>query len=148
MASNLITGGGTNIGGGGAVGTTFTGDVGCSCDVDATVSSSSWYAGTESGEEGSSDSGGREFWLDSDDDTRDGGDIAGYSSELGPSNSDKSIELPEGDVTPFSRTFETRRVLCRVLGPTGTILGRFNSVLARVGLRMLPVSDMIHRELE
>ena len=202
MASNLIAGGGTNVGGGGAAGTTFTGDVGLSCgvdaagsssssyagadsdtgdvglscdvdatgssslsyagadsdtgdvglscDVDATGSSSLSYAGADSGEEGSSGRAGSDFGLDSDDDTRDEGDIAVvHSSELGPSNSGKSVvKLSEGDVTSSPKTFEIRRLLCRVLGPTGAILGRFNSVLVRDALRMLPVSDIIHRELE
>jgi len=86
--------------------------------------------------------------LGGNDDTRDEGDVVVYSTGLKP-NSGKSIfELPEGDVTPFSRTLETRRVLCRVLGPTGVIVGRFNSVLARDALRMLPESDMVHPELE
>lgn len=146
----MTTGGGTNVGGGGAAGTTFTGDVGLSCDVDATGSSLSSYAGADSGEEGSSGRAGSDFGLDSDDDTRDEGDITVvHSSELGPSSSGKSIvKLSEGDVTSFSKAFEIRRVLCRVLGPTGAILGRFNSVLVRDAFRMLPVSDIIHRKLE
>ena len=39
--SKLTTGGGTNFGGGRAAGATFTGEVGRSCDVDATGNSSS-----------------------------------------------------------------------------------------------------------
>jgi hypothetical protein len=191
MASNLIAGGGTNVGGGRAAGTTFTGDVGLSCDVDttgsssssyagadtgdaglscdvdatssssssyagtdtedvglscdvdATGSSSSSYAGADSGEEGSSGRAGSDFGLDSDDDTREGDIAVVHSSEKWTPNSGKSIvKLSESDVTSSSKTFEIRRLLCRVLGPTGAILGRFNSVLARDALRMLPVSDI------